>query len=57
MSGETKAIWDGLTPINIPLTGDISQLGIPFKAYYTRLSDDFEPGALEAHGQITIKYH
>ncbi|EFD5004852.1 fimbrial protein [Escherichia coli] len=57
MSGESKAIWDGLTPINIPLTGDISQLGIPFKAYYTRLSDDFEPGALEAHGQITIKYH
>lgn len=57
MSGENKAIWDGLTPMNIPLTGDISQLSIPFKAYYTRLSDNLEIGALEAHGQITLKYH
>lgn len=57
MSGQTKAVWDGITPINIPLAGDTSPLSIPLKAFYARLSDDFEPGALEAHGQITIKYH
>ncbi|CAD5780871.1 fimbrial protein [Escherichia coli O120:H1] len=57
MSGQSKAAWDGITPINIPLTGDTSQLSIPLKAFYTRLSDNFEPGALEAHGHITIKYH
>ncbi|CAD5644457.1 P pilus assembly protein, pilin FimA [Escherichia coli] len=57
MSGDKRAIWDGVTPMNISLTDEEAQLAIPLTAFYTKIDDHPVPGKIESHGLITVKYH
>ncbi len=36
---------------------DGTSITIPFRAYYTKISDDINPGNVIARGMMTVKYH
>ncbi|HBA7796433.1 TPA: fimbrial protein [Escherichia coli] len=49
--------WDGKSILNIPFVTDGTSITIPFRAYYTKISDDINPGNVIARGMMTVKYH
>ncbi|HAM4813685.1 TPA: hypothetical protein IBX06_004641 [Escherichia coli] len=56
-AGEKKISWDGKSPLRFFLNGDTKNFIIPFKAYYTRISNDIIPGDVYARGLVTVVYH